>query len=184
SAAVSNGDGRLTSPFNTLAAFNTLNTGVGDNPAAGDNVLLYSGSYTGPLPLLTTQKLIGQGASASITAISGLSLAPDSDALPTTGGTAPTLTNTSGNVINLAQNNTLRGIALGNRSGIAINGSSFGTLTVANDVSITGTGQALALATGTLAGDFASVSGSTATGSVGGLTSVAGPCTAGGGLIT
>src|SRR5207248_11791983 len=38
SAAAVNGDGRLTSPFNTLAAFNTLNNGTGDNPAAGDNV--------------------------------------------------------------------------------------------------------------------------------------------------
>src|SRR5207248_3102806 len=84
-----------------------------------------SGSYNGPLTLLNTQKLIGQGASASITTISALTLAPDSDALPATGGTAPTLTNASGNVINLAQNDTLRGIQFGDRSGIAISGTVF-----------------------------------------------------------
>src|SRR5207237_5512808 len=92
SAAGAGGDGRLTSPFNTLAAFNTLNNGTGDNPAAADNIFLYTGSYTGPLTLLNNQKLIGQGASASLITISGLSLAADSAALPATALTAPTPT--------------------------------------------------------------------------------------------
>ena len=64
-----------------------------------------------------------------------------------------------------------------------INGSNFGTLTVA-DVTLNGTGQALNLSTGTLAATFASISStnSTLTGIT--LTSVAGSLTSGSTTIT
>ena len=35
------GDGRLSSPFNTLAAFQAVNDGVGNHPANNDNIFLY-----------------------------------------------------------------------------------------------------------------------------------------------
>ena len=58
------GCGRLSNPFSTLAAFNTLNNGTGNNPAANNNIFIFTGSgnYTGPLTLLNGQRVIGQGA--------------------------------------------------------------------------------------------------------------------------
>src|SRR5215217_592052 len=68
------GCGRLTNPFSTLAAFNTLNNGTGNNPAANDNIFVYESatSYTGPVTLLNGQKFIGQDATASLSSISGV----------------------------------------------------------------------------------------------------------------
>jgi Bacterial Ig domain len=75
SAAASNGDGRISSPFNSLANFQAINNGTGNNPAANDNIFLYeSGTdYTGPITLLNGQKLIGQDATASLETITGYS---------------------------------------------------------------------------------------------------------------
>src|SRR3954464_3290210 len=38
------GCGRLSNPFSTLAAFNTLNNGSGNNPAANDSIFVYESS--------------------------------------------------------------------------------------------------------------------------------------------
>ena len=86
---------------------------------------------------------------------------PGSDPLPVTVGTNPTTDTGAGNAVSLGQNNTVRGLTIGNRSavGIAIASTSFGTLTVA-DASFTGTGQALDLTTGTLAVTLAPLSSS------------------------
>src|SRR5581483_10576954 len=54
------GDGRLTSPFNALTGLQTVNDGIGDQPASGDSVFLDRNAatdYTGPIALLTGQKL-------------------------------------------------------------------------------------------------------------------------------
>src|SRR5205814_6654181 len=55
------GSGRLSAPFNTLAAFQAVNDGAGNHPAANDNIFIFeSGStYAGPVTLLAGQKLIG-----------------------------------------------------------------------------------------------------------------------------
>ena len=74
------GDGRLSSPFNTLAAFQAVNDGVDNvgthsfHPAANDNIFIYESAtaYTGPVTLLSNQKLIGQDATASLATITGL----------------------------------------------------------------------------------------------------------------
>src|SRR5205085_6044965 len=71
--------GRQANPLSTLAAFNTLNTGVGNNPAAGDTIFLFEGAYTGPVTLLGTQKFIGQDAMVSVPTLGG-------PALPSNGG--------------------------------------------------------------------------------------------------
>ena len=58
------GDGRIGSPFNTLAAFEAINgNGGAGHPAAGDNIFLYAaggGDYTGGVTLENNQRLIGQ----------------------------------------------------------------------------------------------------------------------------
>ncbi|MFN0112816.1 MAG: Ig-like domain-containing protein, partial [Blastocatellia bacterium] len=119
------GDGRLSAPFNSVANFNSL---ASDDP--GDNIFVYSGNYSGSsLVLLANQKLIGQGATASILTITGLSLPPFSNALPATGGTRPTLTNTATNVT-VSTGNTIRGVNIQNTTaGSALLGTSFNNLT-------------------------------------------------------
>ena len=158
---VAAGCGRLTNPFSTLAAFATANIGGGNNPAANDNIFVYESatSYVGPLTLLSGQKFIGQDATgASLAALAGVTLAPNSDALPgLLSGNATLVTITSGGIgIGLGSNNTLRGFTGGNAS-TDIDGSGFGTLTVA-DVSLNGTGRALNLATGSLSATFGIIS--------------------------
>src|SRR5579885_1772139 len=94
--------GRLTSPYNSLGAFEAVNGngttigGVVVDPEAGDNIFIYTGSgnYTGPLTLENSQRVIGQGATGALVgagSLTGITPAPDSDPLPSTGGTAPSI---------------------------------------------------------------------------------------------
>src|ERR1043166_2723239 len=152
-------DGRLTHPFQTLAAFNTANGTVG-GPAAGDSVFVYESStnYVGPVTLLNNQRLIGQDATASLITLTGLSQPSGNDPLPTM-HPAPDATivniTSAANAIALGQGNTLRGFTVGATTGTKISGTSFGTLTVGNnsspDVTLSGNGQALNLTTGAFA---------------------------------
>ncbi len=157
------GCGRLTTPFSSLSAFSTLNVGGGSNPDINDNIFLYStgAGYTGGLALLNGQKLIGQGASASLVIIAGITLAPNSDALPLTGGTRPTISNAAGGGIianAVGGTNTIRGItygAVGNGNLTKLGGANFGTITIGNnvspDVQLTGAGRALDFVNGSFA---------------------------------
>ncbi|MDX1941509.1 MAG: Calx-beta domain-containing protein, partial [Saprospiraceae bacterium] len=158
-AAAGAGDGRLNTPFNSISAFQALNDGMGNHPAAGDNIFIYSGNYTGPITLLNTQKLIGQGASATLSSITGITPPAGSLALPTTTvGMNPVITTTvaATNAITLGMNNLIRGLTVGNTTGHKILGNNFGTVTIGNtttpDVDLNGTGPALSLTTGALAG--------------------------------
>jgi uncharacterized repeat protein (TIGR01451 family) len=110
-------DGRLTHPFTSLAAFEAINGngttsgGAVIDPEAGDNIFLYTGAgnYAGPLTLESTQRLIGQGATSSIPSITTIAVAPDSDPLPSTGGTPPVI---AGGGITLAQDDQIYGLNL------------------------------------------------------------------------
>jgi hypothetical protein len=85
------GTGTLSSPFNSIAAFQAVNDGVGRHPGANHNIFLYDGSstYTGGVRLLSGQKLIGQDATSSLATISGLTPGSASATLPSTGGGSP-----------------------------------------------------------------------------------------------
>lgn len=139
----SQGNGTLNSPFNSLDGAGGYNAAAPDE--AGDIVFLYSGSgnYSGGIALLNNQILIGQGASASIATIAGITVPPFGNPLPSTGGTRPTITSTAAGVT-LAQNNTLRGFNVGNTTarGITDNGGTAGNLTV-SEVADTGTGTGI-----------------------------------------
>jgi Bacterial Ig domain/Calx-beta domain len=153
------GCGRLTNPFSSLSAFASLNNGSGNNPAPNDNIFVYESAidYVGPVTLLNGQRFIGQDATSSLSAITGLTPPAGSDPLPATNSANATIVNiTTGNAITVASNNTLVGFTGGN-STTDITGSSFGTLTIA-DVTLNGTGQALDLTSGTLAATFVSIS--------------------------
>src|SRR5215211_353702 len=146
-----NGDGRSSSPLNTL-------TGVGGSGASdGPNDILFlyqgSGNYTGGLPLEASQQLIGQPNGLSVNnGITNVALVPAS-------GNRPTITNASGNGITLGTGNTIRSVNVGNASGSGILGNTFGTLDVGN-VGVNTTGQALSLTTGTLSRSLSNVSSS------------------------
>jgi hypothetical protein len=160
-SAAAGGDGRLTTPFNSIASFNAT---AADDP--GDVIFIYTGTYTGGIALLNTQKLIGQG--FNLQTETGAAPA-HSDALPAVGA-SPTIDNAGVNIISLGQNNTLRGFNTGNSgaAGTDISGTSFGTLTI-SDLSIGGDGRALNLTTGTLAAAVSSIAASN-TGTNTGLT--------------
>lgn len=171
-------DGRLTNPFNTLASFQAVNDGVGNHPAANDNIFVYESAtdYVGPVTLLNGQRFIGQDATASLSAITGLTPPGGSDPLPATNSGNGTIVNiTTGNAITVASGNTLRGF-IGGDSTTDISGTGFGTLTI-SDVTLNGTGQALNLTTGTLAATFGSISSTDSATTGISLTSVSGSLT-------
>ncbi|MBS1791479.1 MAG: DUF11 domain-containing protein, partial [Acidobacteria bacterium] len=143
------GDGRLTAPYNSIAAFNPA---AADDP--GDAIFLFAGSYTGPLPLKDNQKLIGQGASTTLAGILGLTAETYSDALPALNNTQSSVTITTTvaatDAITLGVNNLLRGFTVGDTTGSDITGTSFGTLAI-TEVTLNGTGRALNLTMGSFA---------------------------------
>jgi uncharacterized repeat protein (TIGR01451 family) len=158
SSAPVGGDGRLTNPFNCYTGTSAgAQTCFSDSAAdeAGDSIFLFSGGHIGGNALLNNQKLIGQGASASLAALAGVTVEAYSDPLPATGGASPTITTAvaATNAVALGQGNVLRGFIVGNTTGAKIFGSGFGTLTVGNnaspDVILNGAGQALNLTNGT-----------------------------------
>jgi hypothetical protein len=142
--AASVGDGRLATPFNSVAAFQAVNNGSGTHPKAGDSIFVYNGTYAGPLTLLNSQKLVGAGATASLSTITGLTPPPSSAALPATGGTAPTINYTGASAtsanLTLASNNTVSGLILGTSNfGNPILGTNPGTLSI-SDSSVASSG--------------------------------------------
>ena len=148
-SAPSGGDGRLTSPFDSIAAFAAAGA-----DQQNDNIFLYSGNYAGGLTLKSGQALIGQGAGASLAAVTGITPSAYSDPLPATGGADPVIGGASG--ISLATNNLISGLTLANTAGAGISGTSFGTLAVA-DTTVNSTARALNLDTGTLDAQFDAV---------------------------
>jgi hypothetical protein len=172
-------DGRLTNPFNTLASFQAVNNGVANNPAANDNIFLYESAinYVGPVILLNGQRFIGQDATASLSAITGLTPPTGSDPLPVTNSGNATIVNitSASTAITVASGNTLVGFT-GGDAVTDISGIGFGTLTI-SDVTLNGTGQALNLTTGTLAATFGSISSTNSTTTGISLAGVAGSLT-------
>src|SRR5262249_15535075 len=142
------GDGRLSSPFNLLSAFQAVNDGAACNalntprchPAANANIFLYDSAtgYVGPVTLLNGQKLIGQDATSSLSTITGLTPGTSSATLPSTGGGSPNKVSITSSItstlpiVTLGSGNTVWGMTLGNAPGTALTGSSVGTLHIAD----------------------------------------------------
>lgn len=165
--AVGGKTGRSHEPFDSPAAASTAAN------ASTDTIYVFSSGSTlnGAFILEDGQKLLGQGVDLTVGALT-----------PFAAGVAPTLANTGGNTVTLGGSNTISGLVLGNRSGAAISGSTFGTLTVTSDVIINGTGQALNLSIGTLSATFASISASAAVNGIN-LSTIGGNLTVNGGLL-
>lgn len=161
STAAAGGDGRLTSPFNCFVGTNTatqtcFSATAADDP--GDAIFLFSGNHTGGYNLFANQKVIGQGATASLATIASVTPPAYSDTLPTTGGASPLITTVAAApnaLVVSAGGILLRGFTVGNTVGAKISGTNFGTLTVGDstlpDVTLSGGGQALNLTNGAFA---------------------------------
>ena len=126
----SGGDGRLNTPFKTLADFNANSTPVGDV-----TYIEHTGTdYTGGIVLQNNERLFGKGHSggANLADVLGFSLAPFSNMLPAINGSRPLVTNTgTGDGIQLASNNTVRGLNVGNCADFSIDDNgAVGSLTI------------------------------------------------------
>src|SRR5690606_38027071 len=141
-----------------------VNDGVGNHPAAGEDIFLRGLVHNGRLTLLDGQRLFGEKSSASLATMTGITLPAFSDPFPTTGAASQDLFVVDANAITLASNNTLRGFEIGSTgTGTGIVGTAFGTLTV-NEMIIKNTGRALSLDNGAMAGaGFASVTSTSST---------------------
>ncbi|MDR7208665.1 Ig-like domain-containing protein [Flavobacterium piscis] len=124
SSVVTSGNGTLSSPFKAVQDVPVSTTA---------SIFVYTGTGSSgtSLTLSNNQKLIGQGATASLTSILGITVPAYSNALPSTGGTNPNFS-----VLNLKLNNDVEGITLtGTTATMA--GTSVGNLKV-RDVTISG----------------------------------------------
>ncbi len=149
-------DGRLNTPFKTIANFTASSL-----PQAGEVIFIrQTGTiYSGGFLLKNSQYLFGSGHSGGTNlADSGVlpfTVATNSFMLPDIGGARTLFRNSSGTGITLASGNTIRGVEVGRCSGVKISGTAFGTLTIGNttnpDVSLSGNQQALSLTNGTFA---------------------------------
>jgi YVTN family beta-propeller protein len=136
----SNGDGRSSSPFNSLSGINGAG-GAGDADSSGDILFLYqgSGNYTGGLPLEANQQLIGQPQGLTI----------GGDTIVPAGGSNPTITNSGGAAITLADGNTIQRVNASGASGAGVSGSGINTFTYGASTAISGnTGGGLVLSGG------------------------------------
>lgn len=170
-AAGAAGNGRLTTPFNSLAAFNAQQGGGGTgDPAAGGFIFMATGS--GPyndgangISLLDNQTLFGQGTTGiGFDAFTGLTPPANSAPRPALAGTRPVLTSTSHGVnlnTSAGNANTLRGFNIGDTTnGYGLRGNMNGALN-ASEVDIVGSGGLLDLTgggTGTLNIAFSALS--------------------------
>jgi Big-like domain-containing protein len=127
----SSGDGRLSSPFNTLAAADVAANTSGDRTF----VFTGAGTYTGGFGLLLNQRLIGQGVlDTSFDIALGIIPPATSMARPGINGTRPTINGT----VTLATGGTARGFNVSHTSATGVSGSGSTGLTV-NQVSVTTT---------------------------------------------
>ncbi len=187
SSVAATSDGRLTSPFKSLADFNVGSATVGDL-----TYIEHTGTnYTGGIVLQDNERVYGEGhtGAANLSGVLPFTLAPNSKMLPNINGTRPIITNASGDGVTLAQNNNLRGFDVGNCSDFGMDNSganSIGNLVV-SEVAITNTtGGGFDASNGSGASTNAVFSSISSTGGVNGidLVSCAGTFTVNGGTIT
>lgn len=164
-------DGRLNTPFKSIANFSASAL-----PAAGQVIFLKNTgtSYNGGFILKNNQYLFGSGHSGGTNladaGVLPFTVAPNSFTLPAINGSRPIIRNqglTTGTAnqtgIVLASGNTIRGVEVGRCGVVKISGANFGTLTIGNtttpDVALSGNVHTLNLNNGAFAATskFASI---------------------------
>ncbi|MBL7782613.1 MAG: cadherin-like domain-containing protein, partial [Saprospiraceae bacterium] len=190
SSIAATSDGRLSSPFKTLADFNASAL-----PAINQVIFIKNTgtNYTGGIVLKNGQIVYGSGhTGGSNLADAGVlpfTLAPNSKTLPAINTTRPIITNSSGDGVTLAQNNSLRGFDVGACSDFGMENSGIGSVgnMVVSEVSINNTtGGGFDASHGSGAGTnvvFNAISSSGGTNGIN-LTNCAGIFTVNGGTIS
>ncbi|MBN1679447.1 MAG: DUF11 domain-containing protein [Anaerolineae bacterium] len=156
-SAAGPGTGTYADPFSSIANFNAANGGGPTSPAAGDIVFIDEGTYTDGINLLNQQVVLGNGldiraeldaAGLSIPGYGGQPNNSNLNASPPSGVTRPTLAPGAANAVNLAADNTVRGLNVGDTGvGAGFDGAAVGNLTV-NTLAISGTGSAFDIGSG------------------------------------
>jgi trimeric autotransporter adhesin len=143
-------NGTLAKPFTTVNAFQAINDAANTNRGEnGDFIFLYSGTYSSSaLTLRNSQELIGQAATSSITSITGISVPTYSNTLPSTGGSATAISNTTATPITLGSGNEIQGVNFSSTSGTTMSGASVGALKIRNVSLSASAGQALLISAG------------------------------------
>ena len=187
SSAAATSDGRLSSPFKSLADFN-----AGSSTAASVIYIEHTGTnYNGGIVLQNNEQLFGEGhtGGANLANVLPFTLAPNSKTLPAINGSRPVITNSGGDGVTLAMNNTLRGFNVGNCMDFGVDNagtSSVGNLVVSEVTISNTTGGGLDAGNGSGAGMNAAFDAISSTGGANGinLTNCAGTFTVNGGTIT
>ncbi len=136
--ATAGGNGTQARPFQNLSGVSSVHT-------TADTVYLADGSYTSTFTLLANERLIGDGSTTGLALLTGITPVTGSS-FPSLSGTAPVIS-CAGTCLTLGTDNTVRGITIGN-SVIDVLGVNYGTLNMLQST-LTGTGKALDLNTGT-----------------------------------
>src|SRR3954469_17454067 len=142
SNAAAGGDGSYGHAFQGFGSLNAAN-GIGDVNGATDTIFVKqnAGGYTTNLVLEAGQTLTGDGQAFSV----------NGNTISTGAGTT-TLTNTTGNIVQLSTDNTVKGVTISTGGAAAVgmvdNGSSVSSTTgsqglVLDKISFAGTGQAI-----------------------------------------
>ena len=142
-SAGAGGDGRSTTPFNSLAGVNGAG-GSGDSDATNSVIYVYKGggAYGGGLPLESGQVLTSE---SNALVVDGNTLRA---AVP---ANVPTLSHNAATTVVLSNGNTVDGFIVTNSAGSGIAGSSIGTTAIADiAVTVTGGTALTALTSGTL----------------------------------
>ncbi len=137
--------GTLGNPFVGITATNVGGAGgAGDVDGMGDIIFLFEGGHAA-LELEADQWLIGHGEGLIL---DGQTIVP--------AGVHPTISTAVNHGIQLAANNRIRGVNVANSVGADLFGNAFGTLDLDN-VTLSGTGQALNLTNGVANADFTGI---------------------------
>ncbi len=149
SAASGAEDGSSAKPYNSLADV----SGAGGGDQDGDIIFIKerAGDYDGNLTLRTGQRLYGGGADLVVNGVT----------INTAGSNTTWVTSAaSTDALTLGSGNTVKGFTIGNTTGVKIKGSAVGAATFGN-LTLQGSGPALNINGGTLAGTIDSLSAAT-----------------------
>lgn len=173
--AATAGDGRSDAPFESLAS-------AAARTGSNDFLFLYGGgaSYDGPVQLRSGEQLIGQSDGL---VVNGHTLVPAA-------GSNPTITDASGDGIDLAQDAVVSGVDVSGTGGAGISAAGVDGATIASDVTISGAdGPSLDVSGGSgtidVAATIADGTGAAVSisGRAGGTVNISGPVTHTGGGI-
>jgi uncharacterized repeat protein (TIGR01451 family) len=150
-AAGSLNRGTFSNPFTTIASFNTANSGAAPNPQPGQTISLRTGTgtynETDGINLRDNQVLIGEAVQFNTVFAADASSIAAYNTFASGTNTAPVITTTAGNGVDLGSGNTVRGLNVGNTPAFfGFNGGAVGS-PIINTVGKTGTGGALNVST-------------------------------------